>query len=77
MFEDEEIEKSRREEERDAGRKSKPRKLDSKLLEDVKRAFRRGSERESMQALRRCGISDESPKFAEMVKLFRESRGPS
>ena len=77
MYEEEEIERARREEEHDAGRKSKPKKLDKKLLEDVKRAFRRGSEREFMQALRRTGISDESPKFAEMVKLFRETRGPS
>jgi hypothetical protein len=29
-----------------------------------------------MQALWKIGISDESPKFAELVKLFRETRGP-
>jgi hypothetical protein len=29
-----------------------------------------------MQALWKIGISDESPKFAELVKLLRETRGP-
>jgi hypothetical protein len=77
MFDDEEIRKAREEEQRSPGQKSKPAKLDKKLLAEVRRAFRFGTEREFMQALRKIGISDESEKFGELVKLFRESHGPS
>lgn len=77
MFDDEEIRKAREEEQRSPGQKSKPERVDKKLLAEVRRALRFGTEREFMQALRRIGISDESPKFAELVKIFRESRGPS
>jgi hypothetical protein len=77
MFDDEEIRKAQEEEQRSPGQKSKPEKVDKRLLAEVRRALRFGSEREFMQALRKIGISDESPKFAELVKLFRETRGPS
>lgn len=77
MYDDEEIRKLQQEEQRTPGQKSKPAKIEKSLLADVRRAFNTGSEREFMHALRRIGISDESPKFAELVKLFREKRGPS
>jgi hypothetical protein len=34
-----------------------------------------GNEREFMQVLRKRGIKDEDPRFAEIVKLFRDLRG--
>jgi hypothetical protein len=77
MFDDEEIQKAQEEEQRSPGQKSKPERVDKKLLAEVRRAFRFGTEREFMQALRKIDISDESAKFAELVKLYRESRGPS
>jgi hypothetical protein len=77
MFEDEEIRKAQEEEQRSPGQKSKPQKVDRKLLAEVRRALRFGSEREFMQALRKIGVSDESPKFAELVKIYRETHGPS
>jgi len=33
-----------------------------------------GDEREFMQVLRKRGIKDEDPRFAEIVKLFRDLR---
>jgi hypothetical protein len=77
MYDDDEIRDVRQMEQRDAGGKSKAEKIDKKLLGDVRRAFRSGNQREFMQALRKIGISDDSPKFAGLVKLFRESHGPS
>jgi len=77
MYEDDEIREAQKEEQRKPGQKSKPAKFDKLLLADARRAFSRGNEREFMQALRQIGISDESPKFVELVKLFRENRGPS
>jgi len=76
MFDDEEIREAQEEEQRNAGRKSKPPKIDRKLLAEMRRALRFGTEREFMQVLRKIGIYDESPKFAALVKLFRETRGP-
>jgi hypothetical protein len=75
-FDDDEIRELQKEEQSSAQRRPKPKKIDSALLADVKRAFASGSEREFMQALRKIGISDEHPKFAELVKLFRENAGP-
>jgi hypothetical protein len=77
MFDDEEIRKAQEEEQRSPGQKSKPPKIERKLLAEMRRALRFGTEREFMQVLRKIGISDESPKFAALVKLFRETRGPS
>ncbi|MGB2621668.1 MAG: hypothetical protein WBC25_00880 [Candidatus Acidiferrum sp.] len=77
MYDDDEIRKSQEEAQRTPGQRSKTPKIDKILLGDARRAFSRGTEREFMQALRKIGISDESPKFAELVKLFCENRGPS
>jgi len=77
MFDDDEIRKAQEEEQRSPGQKSKTEKVEKKLLAEVRRAFRFGTEREFMQALRKIDISDESAKFAELVRLFRETRGQS
>jgi len=77
MYDDDEIRRSQEEEQRPLGRKGKREKIDKMLLGDARRAFSNGTEREFMRALRKIGISDGSPKFAELVKLFRENRGPS
>jgi hypothetical protein len=45
MYDDEEIRKAQEEERRFPGQKVKPEKIDKKLLDDVQRAFRSGSER--------------------------------
>ena len=44
------------------------------LLHDLEKIFKFGDEREFMQVLRKHGIKDEDPRFAEIVKLFRELR---
>lgn len=43
--------------------------------DDVLRIFRHGTERDLMQFLRENGVKDGSPRFAEIVKLFRERGG--
>jgi len=44
------------------------------LLRDLEQIFKYGDEREFMQVLRKNGIKDEDPRFAEIVKLFRALR---
>jgi hypothetical protein len=44
------------------------------LLRDLRKTFQYGDEREFMQVLRKHGIKDENPRFAELVKLFRDLR---
>jgi len=44
------------------------------LLRTLERLCKSGDEREFMQVLRTYGIKDEDPRFAEILKLFRESR---
>jgi len=39
------------------------------------RIFEHGTERELMQYMRENGLKDENPRFAEIVKLFREHAG--
>jgi hypothetical protein len=43
---------------------------------NLTRIFEKGTERELMQYLRENGLNDDSPRFAELVKLFRDS-GPT
>ena len=45
------------------------------LLCDLRKILQYGDEREFMQVLRKRGIKDENPRFAELVKLFRDLRG--
>ena len=47
----------------------------NRLLRDLERLRKSGDEVEFMRLLRKCGIKDEDPRFAEMVRLFRSSRG--
>jgi hypothetical protein len=42
------------------------------LMRDLRRILKYGDEREFMQVLRKHGIKDEDPRFAEILKLFRE-----
>ena len=44
------------------------------LLHDLRKILQHGDEREFMQVLRKHGIKDEDPRFAEIVKLFRVER---
>jgi hypothetical protein len=39
------------------------------------RIFENGTERELMQYMRENDLTDENPRFAEIVKLFREHGG--
>jgi hypothetical protein len=44
------------------------------LLHDLRRILKYEDEREFMSVLRKHGIKDEDPRFAEIVKLFRDLR---
>jgi hypothetical protein len=44
------------------------------LLRDIELIFKTGDEREFMQILRKHGMKDEYPRFAEILKLFRALR---
>lgn len=41
---------------------------------DLRRYMKTGNEREFMSFLRRHGIKDEHPRFAALVRLFREMK---
>jgi len=45
------------------------------LLGELKKILRHGDERELMKILRKFGLKDEDPRFAEVVKFFRDLRG--
>ena len=45
------------------------------LLRDLRNILKYGDEREFMQILRKRGIKDQDPRFAEILKLFRDLRG--
>jgi hypothetical protein len=44
------------------------------LLREIRNILKYGDEREFTQVLRKRGIKDEDPRFAEIVKVFRELR---
>jgi hypothetical protein len=44
------------------------------LLRDLEKVFKLGDEREFIQVLRKHGIMDENPRFAELLKMFRDLR---
>lgn len=44
------------------------------LLRELRRIYKNDDEREFMQILRKYGIKDEDPRFAEIVKFFRDLR---
>lgn len=45
------------------------------LLRDLEKVFKLGDEREFMRVLRKHGLMDENPRFAELLKMFHELRG--
>jgi hypothetical protein len=45
------------------------------LLKDLRKIYAMGDEREFMSVLRKYGIKDEDPRFAELLKMFRDLRG--
>ena len=45
------------------------------LLRELRRIYKNDDEREFMQILRKHGIKDEDPRFAEIVRFFRDLRG--
>jgi hypothetical protein len=47
----------------------------SALLRELKKILRNDNEREFMKILRKFGIKDGDPRFAEIVKFFRDLRG--
>ena len=55
--------------------KYKPLPRNRRTEREIARIFEKGTERELMYFLRSCGLKDESPRFAEIVKLFREHAG--
>lgn len=46
----------------------------NELLRILRRVFKDGDEREFMNVLRKRGIKDEDPRFAEFLKIFRDLR---
>jgi len=45
------------------------------LLRDLERVYKTGDEREFMSVLRKHGIKDEDPRFAEILNFFRALPG--
>jgi hypothetical protein len=45
------------------------------LLRELKKILKSDNEREFMKILRKLGIKDEDPRFAEAVRFFRDLRG--
>lgn len=45
------------------------------LLRELKKILKNDDEREFMKVLRKLGVKDEDPRFAEAVKFFRDLRG--
>jgi hypothetical protein len=44
------------------------------LLRELRRVYKSGDQREFMRILRKYGIKDENPRFAEIVKFFHDLR---
>lgn len=45
-----------------------------KIMEVLRKLSRRGDEKGFMRFLRGIGLKDESPRFAELVRMFRSLR---
>lgn len=76
MFEDEEIRKAREAEKRqEKSGKYKPLARNKRTELEVQRIFDYGTERELMNFLRKNGVPDESERFAQIARLFREHGG--
>jgi hypothetical protein len=73
MSDEKDIRETLREEKRsEKTGKYKPLRRNRQTEIDALRIFQYGTERELMQFLRENGLNDDSPRFAELVKLFRE-----
>jgi hypothetical protein len=73
MAEPKEIQETRLAEQRsEKTGKYKPLRRTKQTETDILKIFKHGTERELMQFLRESGVKDDSPRFAEIVKLFRE-----
>ncbi|HET9402714.1 MAG TPA: hypothetical protein VFO34_17340 [Candidatus Acidoferrales bacterium] len=57
-----------------AGKYKRTRREEDWWLEVCRRILRSGDEMELMRVLRKNGLRDEDPRFAEAVKIFRELR---
>jgi hypothetical protein len=55
--------------------KYKPLPRNRETERDAARIFENGTEQELMRFLRENGLKDDSPRFAEIVRLFRERGG--
>ena len=76
MSDEKEILKTLREEKHsEKTGKYKPLPRNRQTESDVLRIFEHGTERELMQFLRENGLKDDSLRFAEILKLFRERGG--
>jgi hypothetical protein len=53
----------------------KPLPRNKQTERDIAQLFEYGTERELMRFLRESGLNDDSERFAEIVKLFRERGG--
>jgi hypothetical protein len=55
--------------------KYKPLPRNKQTETEIAQIFENGTERELMRFLRASGLQDDSPRFAEIVRLFREHAG--
>lgn len=53
----------------------RPLPRNKKTEREIAKIFESGTETELMNFLRKSGLKDESPRFAEIVKLFRAHAG--
>jgi len=76
MADDREIQELMGEEKRsERTGKFKPLPRNKRTEREIARIFESGTETELMRFLRRSGLKDEAPRFAELVKLFRAHAG--
>jgi hypothetical protein len=76
MSEEREIKEVAREERRsEKAGKFKPLPRNKRTEADLARIFEHGTERELMRYPRENGLNEDEPRFAQIVKLFREHGG--
>ena len=76
MADDREIQELMGEEKRsERTGKFKPLPRNKRTEREIAKIFESGTESELMRFLRRSGLKDESPRFAEILKLFRAHAG--
>jgi hypothetical protein len=76
MLDDKEIrDVIRREKHSEKTGKYRPLPRNRQTEREIAEIFEHGTERELMQFLRENGLNDDAPRFAEILKLFREHGG--